>query len=253
MIMKMAKRHNRVSGMFLSLFMLTYPCGITCIRAQTAEEPGRMQQIREMADENYRISTDLLNGEKYQYPYRSDRGTPFLQLQGEPLATVEIAGSTFHEQRIRYDAYNQQMILDFRDAAGTEGSLVLNNYWLDQVILGPYRFRLFTGDGGKEKFGQVIGEGEYTSVWFWEKKYLPDMQNGEQRYFFTDPEKKTVLSYRKQVCTYTGNRSLVRCLPEEVRASVKEFLKTNRIRVKKATLEEMEDLMKFVNQVEGAY
>jgi hypothetical protein len=249
----MAKGDSRVFGLVMTLFILTCPCGDAGLMAQTAEELNRMDQIREMAAENYRTSTDLLNGEKYQYPYRSDRGTPFLQLQGDPLATVEIAGTTFHEQRIRYDAYNQLMILDFRDAAGAEGSLVLNSHWLDQVILGPYRFRLFAGDGGNEKFGQVIGEGEYACIYFWEKKYLPDMQNGQQRYFFTDPERKTVLSYREQDCAYTGNRSMVRCFPEPVRGAVKEYLKANRIRVKKATLEEMEGLMKFVNQFAGEH
>ena len=40
-------------------------------------------EIKEDADERYGPSTDLLNGEKYHYPYRSARGNPFFEVQDD--------------------------------------------------------------------------------------------------------------------------------------------------------------------------
>ncbi len=230
------------------LLSMLYISGQGAVQGQSAQKRSEVDPIREEANQKYRGSSELLNGEKYYYPYRSARGTPFLELPGDPPATVQLSGKTFHDQRIRYDIYNQYMILDYENIAGVRGSLVLNNAWIDQVTIGKYRFRLFPGKEGKEKFGQVIGEGGYTCIYFWEKQYLPSMKEGELHYFFSGATRRSFLKHGERLCSFKGNRSLMKCFPESYRSRVKRYLKANRLRVKKADTEEMEEFLHFLNQ-----
>ena len=217
-------------------------------RAQPVPDKERVKQILEQAETTYRVSTDLLNGEKYYYPYRSATGTPFFEVPGNPQASVLISGRRYEGQQIRYDMFNQIMVLDYLDLAGARGSLILKNEWIDEVAINGFRFRVFTDKEGKERFGQVIGEGEFSCVYFWEKQYLPDMHNGEQHYFFTDPTRKSFLRYGEKQCLYKGNKSLVKCFPENLRPEVKEYLRANHIRVKKATDRQIEGILAMVNR-----
>jgi hypothetical protein len=246
------KIHNgrMTSGsLMLGGFLLLFSAGMHPVRAQSDHDKELVQQMLEQAETAYRVSTDLLNGEKYHYPYRRAAGTPFLELAGDPLAMVQIDGKEYPHQRVRYDMYNQIMVLDYTDVAGARGSLILKNEWIDQVTMGGYTFRVFMDETGKERYGQVIGEGEYTCIYFWEKQYLPDMHNGEEHYFFTDPGRKAFIQYREGRCSYKRNRTMLKCLPESLRSRTREYLKTRRIRVHKATFQEIEGLLSYINQL----
>lgn len=249
--MKLLIRHIKIRAVIQGCILIFLGFSTLPTRAQSDPDKIHMERIAEKADKAYHPSTALLNGQKYYYPYRTDTGTPFLELSGDPPASVQIDGKTYHDQRIRYDMYNQIMVLDYTDVAGAKGSLILKNEWIDQVSIGRYLFRVFTDEEGRERFGQVIGEGVYTCIYFWEKQYLPDMNNGERHHFFTDPNRKSYLQFGEGRCSYKRNRRLVKCFPESLRARVREYLKTHRIRVKKAADKEIEGLLTYVNQQTG--
>ena len=58
-------------------------------------------EIRREAEQRYFPSDEIMNGEKYYYAYRTDDGTPFFEVTGDPPASVEIGGKTYQDQRIR--------------------------------------------------------------------------------------------------------------------------------------------------------
>ncbi len=211
------------------------------------ENSSPLMQIREQAVGTYELSKDLMNGEKYNNPYRSVRGTPFLEFSGDPLATVRYRGEEYRDQHIRYDLFNQIMILDFTDMAGASSSLVLKNEWIEEVVVGGRVFRPLNTEEGA-RFGQVIGSGTYTIVYFWEKQYLPDMHEGNGQYFFSEAIHKSCLFYRNACFPYKSNGQLVRRFPVSLRSRVRGYLKENQIRVKRALDREMEALLGYVNQ-----
>jgi hypothetical protein len=245
-------RNNRTYMSFLRVQAICFTMMVffqfTPLRSQSPEDLF-YQKIREEAEQKYEPSADLLNGVKYHYPYRSANGTPFLEIPGDPVASVRIRGREYENQRVRYDMYNQIMVLDYLDGTGARGSLVLKNEWLEQVVIGETLFRLFKDDNGTERFGQVIGEGEFSCIYFWEKQYLPDLHNGEQHYFFGEPSRRSFLRYQESINPYKGNRSLIRCFPDQIQPAVKGYLKEERIRVKKATDREMQLLLDHIHQL----
>jgi hypothetical protein len=207
------------------------------------------QQIWEQAEHIYETSRDILNGEKYNYPYRSAVGTPFFEIPGDPLASIWYRGKVYENQHIRYDLYNQIMVLDYTDVAGARGSLVLKHEWIGQVVIGGFLFRPFKDEEGSDRFGQVIGSGNYTIVHFWEKQYLPDMHGGEGHYLFPDPVRSSYLVLQGVFRPYRGNGSLIKCFPPELRSEVRGYLKKQRTRVKHASDQDLEALLVFVNQL----
>lgn len=242
-------RHIVHTGLRYILLCGIYLTGSTLLPAQSGSG-SEYGKIREEAERRYLPSDELMNGVKYNFAYRSDDGTPFLEIPGDPPASVLMSGKRYVGLRIRFDIYNQVMVLEYTDLSGARGSLVLQHERVGEVEIGAYRFRWFENVEGTGRYGQVIGRGKYQIVFFWEKQYLPDMQNGNNHYFFSDPVRRGYLLQDGQMCPFKRKRSLVKCFPDSLRDPVKTYLKTNRIRVGKASPEEVGGLMDMINQQE---
>ncbi len=206
-------------------------------------------EIRDDAEEKYGPSTNLLNGVKYHYPYRSARGNPFFEVQGEQDASIQINGRLYEKQKIKYDIYNQFIVLDFLNSSGAPGSIVLSNEWLDYLVIGGCQFKKFSDENGSERFGQVIFEGNFGCVYFWEKEYSPNLHDGERHYQFSDPIRHPCIVIQEQFYPYSGKRSFLKCFPEQNQLQIKSYLKEKRIRIRKSTDLEMQSLMGYINQL----
>lgn len=228
------------------LWGVCYSCNSSLLAQSGAD--SSYWEIREEAERRYLPSDELLNGEKYNYPYRSDHGTPFFEIPGDPLATVQIGEKIYTGQRIRYDIFNQVMVLEINDIFGARGGLVLQQERIGEVEIGAYRFRWFRDLEGKGRYGQIIGDGPYLVVFFWEKQYLPDLDNGQENYFFTDPARSAFLRHDGRMCPFKSNRSLLRCFPDPLREGVKAHLRKHHIRIRKASFGEVRQMLVYVNQ-----
>lgn len=245
--MKQNFRNKAWTGILFMILSGSWWSGSPLLLAQSGSG-SPYPVIREEAEKRYLPSDELLNGEKYNYTYRSDDGSPFFEIPGDPPASVVFERKTYTDQRIRYDMYNQVMVLEFTDASGAQESLVLHPERIGEVKIGGYLFQWLTDEEGKGRYGQVIGEGVYRALFFWEKQYLPDMHNGEEHYFFSDPVRKTFLWYGDRMCPYKRNISFVRCFPEALRDPVKGYMKAHRIHIRKASYHEVKTLLNNVNQ-----
>lgn len=229
----------------LSIILLFQLCNL---HSQETSDVSYLE-IKEDADERYGPSTDLLNGEKYHYPYRLARGNPFFEVQGEQNASIQINGNLYEKQNIKYDIYKQFIVLDFMDRSGAPGSIVLRNEWLDYFIIGGNRFKKFPDENGFERFGQVIFEGVISCVYFWEKEYSLDLHKGENHYQFSDPIRHPYIVIQEQFYPYSGKRSFLKCFPGQNQLQIKTYLKEKRIRIRKSTNLEMQLLMGYINQL----
>lgn len=229
-------------------FFLLIQCSL--LQSQSTVDRSYME-IREDAEKRYGPSSDLLNGEVYKYSYKTTRGNPFLWVPVGYDASVQIKGRVYENQRISYDIYNQLMVLDFVDRSGGPGSVVLRDEWVDHLILGGTLFKQFTDENGSERYGQVIFEGKASCVYFWEKRYLPDLHEGEKLYYFTDPIRQSLIVMNGYSAPYTGNRSFLKCFPKQQQQRIRVYLKENRIKVKKADDRDIQSLMESINQLFG--
>ena len=140
-------------------------------------------------ERKYGSDTDLVNGEKYFYPYKQALGDPFLFPESRS-AVITIHEKEFEGQLLRYDVFNQMLILDFQNIYGASSSLVLRNEWVESFAFQEKKFKKLEGPDGNPVFYQVVCEGPIDCVYLWSKKYLLNLTSGVQSYYFTDPYKE---------------------------------------------------------------
>lgn len=206
-------------------------------------------EISKDANKRYGPNANLLNGEKYHYPYRLARGNPFFEVKGDEGVSIQINGRVYENQKIKYDIYNQLIVLDYKDRSGAPGSIVLRNEWLETMIIDGNQFKKYPDENGMERFGQVIYEGNFSCLYFWEKEYTPDFQRGEKSYRFSDPKRHAYILAHGHFSSYSGRKSLLKCFPKPIQLRIKTYIKENRIRIKKVDDLQMQSLMVYINQL----
>ena len=207
--------------------------------------------IRELAEKLYGPDPDLLNGQKYNYTYRSAEGSPFFEVYGHEASSIQIKGKLYDEQWIMFDIYKQLVILDFTDVSGARGSIVLNDEWIDYFNIGRAHFRKFPDKLGNERFGQALSLDNISCVYFWKKHYQYELKNGRKYYRFSKPVKEAVIIRGGQVYGYNNKKSFLKCFLEKDRKTIKMQMKEHRIQLKKVSDMEMESLMKYINQLQA--
>ena len=237
-------------GLKGSLFSFLFLFLVVSIYGQDTAESHYMD-VRQLAEEQYGPRAELINGEKYNYPYRSDSGDPFFESGASDIATVQINGRMYDDQKIKYDIYNQLMVLEFTYSSGARESIVLRNEWLDFVLIGNRHFSLFPKEDGSPRFGQVITKGRYSCIYFWEKRYLPNLSYGAKHYAFSTPIRHAYVVVAEQFISYKSKRSFLKCFPKPNKPTIKQHMKEYRIRFRKVTDKEMNSLMTFINNIPG--
>ena len=219
----------------------------SCLHSQD-REAAVYRSVKEMAEASYGPDQVLVNGEKYYYPYRGARGTPFLEVEGQDSAFVRIRGKEFPYQKVRYDIYGQLMVLDYRDQSGAQTSIILPMDHLEDVIMGAVAFRKYILPDGSVRPGQEIHGGPVECVCFWDKQYRVQLYGGEQSYYFTDPRSSRMILAESLYYPFRGNRSFLKAIPEKLRPVARDHLRSDRIRVRRLNDAGLHDLMEFINR-----
>ncbi len=194
----------------------------------------------------YGSDADLVNGEKYSYPYSQALGDPFFFPETR-TAEITIHEKEFKGQLLRYDIYNQQLILDYENLYGVSASLVLRSQWVESFAFENQKFKKMEGPDGKSGFFQILGEGQIDCIYLWNKKYLLNLTSGEQSYYFTDPDRSSFLRIEGQVHPYKSNGNFIKAFDPGLQKPLKQFLRQAKIKVKTASDAQMRHLLEYCN------
>ena len=221
------------------------PLSLTCVLAFPLSAQDRHNEdARKSKEAYYGPDCDLINGEKYTYPYLNSEGTPFFLTEEFEDATLSVDGSVFSGQRLRYDIYNHIVILDYMDLYGSQTSIVLRNRYLEYFKSRHLLFKRYERENGSTQFGQVIHEDSISCIYFWSKDRI---LGGESTYRFTEPQRESVLLINNAFLRYRNNRSFLKIFAEDQRTRVKQYLRDNHVKVRKAGTSEMQLLLEFIN------
>jgi len=224
-------------------FLLTL-LGLTGLFAQ---QPSITEYLAE-CERKYGSDTDLVNGEKYFYPYRNAMGNPFF-FDDPRKAVITIHGKEFDDQMLRYDIFNQKLILDFTDLYGASSSLVLRNEWVESFSFDNIRFVKMEGPEGKAEFFQAVNDGPIACVYRWSKNYQLNLTSGVQSYYFTEPVKEAYLVIGGHFHAYRNNSTFMKAFDQESQKLIKQFMRQSRIKVKKAPDSQIRHLVEYCNSL----
>lgn len=228
----------------LTSIVLTALLGISSLYAQQVSLADYLAEC----ERKYGSDADLVNGEKYYYPYGQSQGDPFFFTEARN-AVIRVQDKEFAGQHLRYDLFNQQLILDFQDIYGTTSSLVMRNEWVEAFAFENQDFIRMTGPEGIPDFFQLITSGPVTCVYHWSKNHLLNLTSGVQSYYFTEPVKESYLVIEGQFYFFRSNRAFLKAFEPELQKSVKQFLKQAKLNVKKAPDSQIRHLVEYCNSL----
>lgn len=194
----------------------------------------------------YGSDAALVNGEKYYYPYNSQAGDPFLNRR-EQKATIWIMDRVFEDQILRYDIYNQYLVLEYEDRFGGNNNLVLRKEWVRSFTLGDRFFRKMEGPEGEAGFFQEIFADSLSCYYYWKKDYLLKLTSGVQSYYFTEPIREAYLLINGHFYHFRNNSGFISTFDKNIRKPVKDYIRQNHVKMKKVSDREMHDLVKYCN------
>lgn len=199
-------------------------------------------------ERKYGSDADLVNGEKYYYPYRQAEGDPFFF--PEPRAAViQIHDKTFTGQQLRYDVFKQQLILDFQNLYGTTNSLVLRDEWVKAFAFENKEFVRMKGPDAQEGYFQLVSGGQLSCVYKWSKDYLLNLSSGVSGYYFTEAKQESFLVIGGEYYPYRNNRNFLKALDPGIQKTVKSFMKDRRLKVNKAQDAQIRHLVEYCNSL----
>ncbi len=224
--------------------MLTSLWGLSGINAQ---QPSITDYLAE-CERKYGRDADLVNGEKYFYPYRQAQGDPFFFPETRE-AVITIHGKEFNNQLLRYDVFNQKLVLDFKDVYGFASSLVLRNEWVESFAFDGYYFVKMKGPEGEPVFFQQLTDGTLTCVYKWSKNYLLNLNSGVQSYYFTEPVKESFLIRDGHFYAYRNNRTFLKAFDPVIQKTIKQFIRQAKLKVNRADNSQIRHLVEYCNSL----
>ena len=199
-----------------------------------AQEVDRVN-VAENAEYLYGPEIELVQGEKYFYPYNLVKGDPFFEYISTGETVLWIEGKPYKGYSLKYDVYTQLLVLEYKDKDRTPVSIVLGNERIDRFNMGGKEFRKFRLDEDGEKFGQVAYEGEMTCLFFWYKVMDYEMVGGEKIEAFSPQRCKRCILKNGEFHSFRNKRSFLRILSEEQRMVIKPVIRQYRIRMRKVS------------------
>lgn len=194
----------------------------------------------------YGSDADLVNGEKYFYPYHQSLGDPFFLAESQS-AIITIHEKEFEGQMLRYDIFNQKLILDYENIYGASSSLVLRNEWVESFAFEGQRFIKMQGPDGTPGFFQLVTEGPVNCVYHWSKEHLLNLTSGVQSYYFTEATKASFLVIDGAFYPYKSNGSFIKTFSADLQKAIKQFMRQGKIKVKTASDSQMRHLVEYCN------
>ena len=223
-----------------SLFIL-----ITIITTVLSQEVN-YDEIHRQAEVFYHDGSQLLNGIYYEYPYTGAKGHPFLG-EGEFLTGSVVFHSRLHENlMIRYDIFHHQVLVR-PDPQDPMLVIQLANLFVSEFWIGGMHFRNLAGKNGKDSFYQVVWEEKHLKCYsgWYKQRYKSYDDRDRITYRFSDTKKRNYLLIGERLSVFGNNRTFIRLFPAETRGKLKEFLRSEHIRVERANPEAMIMVVRF--------
>jgi len=192
----------------------------------------------------------IYNGKQYSFFVPSNTGgDQFFEGPDYVTGSVTIRGVKYNYVRLNYDIYNQQVILQFVNSLGAKNQIILSDAWLESFSLNEKYFELIQTQDSIRKIFQVIGDGQYRILYRWRKDLMMDGFVGARNHTFSPAGKEMSLFSGKGIKIFTNNRSFCALFDTVIKGKILEYIRHNRINVRKASDVTMDGLVNYLNSL----
>jgi hypothetical protein len=197
----------------------------------------------------YGFDPILYNGKIYKYfPKSNIIGNQFFIDENFLPGEITIRDKKYSNLKLNYDIYNQDLILKFESAEGFINSLIVSKAWLQEFSISGFKFKICKLNDFPERIYQVIGD-DSVQIYYYHKKNL-ELNNvsGLSRYTFK--HERTRYLYKNRILyQYSTNKSFVKLFNTRNQPDIRQFMRKNKIKVKKSSDAQINQLISFCNDL----
>jgi hypothetical protein len=229
----------RCMHLVLTLFILALLHG--SLKAQETQD-NMTAELNDLVRQRYGPDQHLVNGIEYVNLHIRSEGHKFLDEDKFYPGRVVIDGKAYDDVSLKYDIFNQRLILLVPQKSGGHKQIVLNNLRIDGFELNGRTFHKYMFPGTGTRFYQRIGSKELACLYHFSKQEITKPVNTYTLSKFTEVKKKSYLYWQSALHEFKGKRSFVRIFPEH-QPEIKAFIRKNRFRVNKLNDADMQWLI----------
>jgi len=231
-----------------SLFFLLILTGNGIAQASnsTARETDSLSWYIQM---KYGLDQELINGFQYYTRNTQYKGNPFFPDDIFYKGSVRLRDVKYDNVQLKYDSYNQHLILAYTDFKERYNHLIINSIHVDSFCLGIYRFQNISMAGQEERFYQLIKSGSLTCYIYWKREVHTLNYDSEFKYTheYSSPIGIYYIRFRNQITPFTNRKSFISVFPDSHQREIKKYCKEQHLLFKDAGPAEIQNLLNFVS------
>jgi len=194
-------------------------------------------------------SNDLLiNGQVYYQPNRMASGTPFLFSPKFEQGTIFTRGSSFDVAGLNYNIADHELILLNISANGAKLHIKLSNILIDSFLLTNYLFVNPKEINITSNYPYMLStnKGQYYFLIGYDKEFINRFSENDPYGKFSGTKKSLFLVHDNNLASINSKKALLKYFPS-IKKEISSFLKKNKIKLSKASPEQLKQLMDFCN------
>lgn len=208
------------------------------------------QDLKTQIDGVYGLSPILFNGKVYSDFYNNQvKGHQFLIKKTMINGDLVIQNQIFTYQKLNLDIYKQKVLLEFEDQNKAIKLIDIPIEHLSEFSLGNKQFIIRKSDSVSYKIYQIIGDENHQFQVYWYKKLETTSSASVYDYQFSDAKKEITLVKQGDISQIIKNKSLIKSIKGSQQKEFKRWLKTNRIKIHKATDSELYLVTQYLDQL----
>ncbi len=210
------------------------------------ETENEFISIHNLTKEKYGVDPLLLNGIYYENPYYNAEGHPFLGDGNFHIGYIIFRNKRYDGISMKYDIYNQQMIIKQKQNKPMVMNLLAGEFVSEFSINDKYFEKIVFEDSGPAFYQVLTEEKDIICYYFWDKKRYKEHDEGERvTFIFSESKYKSYLLIDGKLLRFRNNRSFVKLFPDKVKSQIRNYLRSNSIKLSEADDPTMKELMHF--------
>lgn len=237
----------------LSIIILIFFISSINLYAQEGykNSPSEIVELYNRSQEYYSVNDEIINGCVYPLPNSKINGHPYLNDHWTE-AIFFVNNKKYTNLLIKYDLTIDNVILKAEIEDGIQKLINLNKFQIDSFITGNSLFvnsRIFSLEEKNHTYYEQIYRGKYSLFKKYEKVFIKQYNNITPYGKYSNLRIDIYLFDNNKLINVNRRSLFIRCFEKDKQNEIKYFMKKNNIIYKKASHQELKELMNYCSKL----
>lgn len=229
-------------------------CFLWTVAQQSSSSPRMEQSMLNNASFASSIQEDplLVNGRIYRIFRSKAQGNPFLFSDEWYAGTIHIMQHEFNDREVKYDVYQDALILRIQNETANYTQIRLNESFIDSFVMAGHRkfvrTKVFSSPKIETNYAEIIANDNISLIRTYEKSFIEIYNNFTPDGSYGDLATKEFLIKDKKVVNVSKKRFFVRAF-DNYKNQIRRYMRKNDIKYRKASKMELIRLMDYCNEL----